>query len=79
MNKHFKKLIAAAITLSMLLTALPSVVFADASLDNDLLFYLTFDEENAADASFEASKGGTVTKKALFRLCKVLTRKAERL
>lgn len=72
MNKHFKKLIAAAITLSMLLTALPSVVFADASLDNDLLFYLTFDEENAADASFEASKGGTVTKKGSVSLVQSL-------
>ena len=65
MNKILKRVLSGIITLSMLITvSAVSVVSADDTLPSDeLLFHLTFDEAGADNTSFEASLGGTVTKK----------------
>lgn len=73
MNKTLKKLLGAVISMAMLISALPNVAFADNSLLNeDLLFNVTFDEANAEQTSFEAAKGGTVTKKGSVALAQSL-------
>lgn len=73
MNKTLKKLLGAVISMAMLISALPNVAFADnSSLDEDLLFNVTFDEANSEQTSFEAAKGGTVTKKGSVALAQSL-------
>ena len=73
MNKTLKKLLGTVISLSMLISALPNFAFADnSSLDEDLLFNVTFDEANSEQTSFEAAKGGTVTKKGSVSLVQSL-------
>ncbi len=61
MKGIFSKIISGIISASMIIgtMAIP-VVNAE---DDSLLFHLTFDEPNADQTSFEATKGGTVTKK----------------
>lgn len=61
MRGILSKVISGIISASMIIgtAAIPAVNAAD----DGLLFHLTFDETNADKTSFEATKGGTVTKK----------------
>lgn len=74
MNKILKRVLSGIITLSILITASAvSVVSAEDTLPSDeLLFHLTFDEAGADNTSFEASLGGTVTKKGSVSLTQSL-------
>ncbi|MCD8180946.1 MAG: family 43 glycosylhydrolase, partial [Firmicutes bacterium] len=61
-NETIKKLLSGFISLSMLCSAAAIPVFADGeTADDDLIVYITFDEDGVGSSSFEATKGGTVT------------------